>query len=56
MNYKIRDAIYKAWFQLKHVTGRKLFMNEDLANSVSSLFCEARNLVKSKSLLNEKVR
>ena len=48
--YEIRDAIYKARFQLKHVTGRKLIFNEDLTKTVSSLFREARNLVKSKSL------
>jgi hypothetical protein len=52
-NYKIRDAIYRARFNLKNVlnsTGQKLFINEDLTKSVAKLFREARELVKAKSL------
>lgn len=52
-NYKIRDATYKARFNLKNVTnsmGQKLFINEDLTKSVAKLFRQARELVKGKSL------
>ena len=50
-NRKAEDAVFQAKLQLKQVPGAKIYFNEDLTKTASSLFRTARRLLKEKKIV-----